>query len=409
MVLIPGFAYGGMEHAGVTFLREESVLFRVSPTHTDLLNRDILVLHELTHQWFGDLVTMRWFDDLWLKEGFAEYLAYQTLANLKPDENIWKRFYEANKPAAYAIDSTRGTTPIYQEIPNLRDAKSAYGSIVYDKAPGVLKQLAFMLGAEQFRDGLRLYLKEHAYGNADWTDLVQAFERVSGRPLGPWAEMWIHRRGMPQVDVAWSCDGDRLNELSLTQRDVLGTTDIWPITTDVLLDYGSGDPVHLRAELTQRSQDLSVAGKACPQFVFANDQDYAYGRFLLDSRSRAAVMDHIGEMPDAFRRSLLWGSLWDSVRQAELAPRGYIALATGRLPMERDESLTQSILSRAIMSLHRYVSDGARRELIGAFEAVAANEMIQSPDPGLRIVWFRGFVRLAETPEWASEAPRSVE
>ena len=229
MVLIPGFAYGGMEHAGITFLREESVLFRVAPTHTDLLNRDIVVLHELTHQWFGDLVTMRWFDDLWLKEGFAEYLAYQTLAELKPDENIWKRFYEANKPSAYAIDSTQGTTPIYQDIPNLKDAKSAYGAIVYDKAPGVLKQLSFLLGAEQFRDGLRLYLKEHAYGNADWADLVHAFERVSRKPLGPWAEMWIHHRGMPQVDVAWACDGDRLSRLSLSQKDVLGTADLWPI------------------------------------------------------------------------------------------------------------------------------------------------------------------------------------
>ena len=120
MVLIPGLPYGGMEHAGATFLREESVLFRTAPTHSDLLNRDILVLHELTHQWFGDLVTMRWFDDLWLKEGFAQYMAYQTLAALQPDENVWKRFYESIKPDAYAIDSTKGTTPIYQEIPNLR-------------------------------------------------------------------------------------------------------------------------------------------------------------------------------------------------------------------------------------------------------------------------------------------------
>ena len=264
MVLIPGFAYGGMEHAGATFLREESVLFRVAPTHTDRLNRDILVLHELTHQWFGDLVTMRWFDDLWLKEGFAEYLAYQSLAALKPDENVWKRFYEANKPAAYAIDSTRGTTPIYQDIPNLRDAKSAYGAIVYDKAPGVLKQLAFLLGPEHFRDGLRLYLKEHAYENAEWTDLVHAFERTSGKQLGPWADMWIHHRGMPQVDVAGSCDGDRLNRLSLSQKDVLGISDVWPISTEVLLDYGTREPVRLRAELTQRTKELPVTGEALP-------------------------------------------------------------------------------------------------------------------------------------------------
>ena len=203
MVMIPGFAYGGMEHAGATFLREESILFRTAPTHSDRLNRDILLLHELTHQWFGDLVTMRWFDDLWLKEGFAQYMAYHALNSLKPDENVWKRFYQAIKPAAYAIDSTQGTTPIYQEIPNLKDAKSAYGAIVYSKAPGVIKQLAFVVGEDQFRDGLRLYLKEHAYANAEWSDLVHALERTSKKPLGAWADAWIKRRGMPQVDVAW--------------------------------------------------------------------------------------------------------------------------------------------------------------------------------------------------------------
>src|SRR5262249_19753785 len=150
MVMIPGFAYGGMEHAGATFLREESIIFRTAPTHSDHLGRDILLLHELTHQWFGDLVTMRWFDDLWLKEGFAQYMAYHALADLKPKENIWKRFYQSIKPAAYAIDATKGTTPIYQDIANLKDAKSAYGAIVYSKAPGVLKQLAFVVGDDQF-------------------------------------------------------------------------------------------------------------------------------------------------------------------------------------------------------------------------------------------------------------------
>ena len=207
MVMLPGFAYGGMEHAGATFVREESILFRQAPTHSDRLNRDILLLHELTHQWFGDLTTMRWFDDLWLKEGFAQYMAYHALDALKPDEHVWKRFYQAIKPAAYAIDETQGTTPIYQNIPNLKDAKSAYGAIVYSKAPGVIKQLAYVLGDDKFRDGLRLYLREHAYANAEWADLVGALEKVSGQTLAPWADAYIKRRGMPQVDVDQS-DGD---------------------------------------------------------------------------------------------------------------------------------------------------------------------------------------------------------
>ncbi len=266
-------AYGGMEHAGATFLREESVLFRTAPTHTDLLGRDILLLHELTHQWFGDLTTMRWFDDLWLKEGFAQYMAFQTLASLKPRENIWKRFYESIKPAAYAIDSTQGTTPVYQDIPNLKDAKSAYGAIVYSKAPAVLKQLAFLLGPENFRNGLRLYLKEHAYSSAQWTDLVQAFEQVSAQPLGHWAEIWIHHRGMPQVDVAWSCEGNRLSRLSLSQHDVLGTGVIWPISTQVLLSYPKDESIRIRVNLDQQSMEVAEAvRKPCPQLVFANDQ-----------------------------------------------------------------------------------------------------------------------------------------
>jgi aminopeptidase N len=145
---------------------------------------------------------MRWFDDLWLKEGFAQYMAYQTLASLKPDENVWKRFYESIKPAAYEIDSTEGTTPIYQDIPNRKDAKSAYGAIVYSKAPAVLKQLTFVVGPQNFRNGLRLYLKDHAYSNAELSDLVHALEEASGRSLARWAETWIRHRGMPQVDVS---------------------------------------------------------------------------------------------------------------------------------------------------------------------------------------------------------------
>ena len=398
MVLIPELAYGGMEHAGATFLREQSVLFRSAPTHTDRLNRDILVLHELTHQWFGDLVTMRWFDDLWLKEGFAQYMAYQALASLKPDDDVWKRFYESIKPAAYEIDSTQGTTPIYQDIPNLADAKSAYGAIVYSKAPAVLKQLAFVLGAENFRNGLRLYLKEHGYSNAAWSDLVGAFEQVSGRKLDRWAEMWIRHRGMPQVDLAWSCDGGRLRQLSLSQHDVLGGRDLWPIATQVLLDEPAAEPLRLRVELDKSSEAVPDAvGKPCPAFVFANDQDFAYGRFMLDPASRAAAMSRLGGVRDLFLRTLLWGSLWESVREADLAPRDYIELSRRLLPAETDPSLAASILSHTATALHRYVDADARSEFVPAFESMASDRMLRDPDQDLRITWFRALGALAET------------
>ena len=401
LVLIPGFAYSGMEHAGATFLQEESILFRMAPTHSDYLNRDILLLHELTHQWFGNLVTMRWFDDLWLKEGFAQYMAYSAQASIEPNEKIWKRFYQAIKPAAYEIDSTKGTTAIYQNIANLKDAKSAYGAIVYSKAPGVLKQLAFVVGERNFREGLRLYLKEHAYGNAEWSDLVGALQRVSGRALNDWAGSWIRRRGMPEVLAEWSCDGkNRIDHFSLAQRDVIGEGGVWPIAMQVLLSYSGSGPIKIHGELNTEKAELREAiGKPCPQYVFANDQDYAYGRFLLDNRSQSAVMEQLGEMADVFQRALLWGSLWDSVREAELAPREFLQTAVRCLATETDEELAQSLMRHVVTGLHRYVSPSVRRELRPKAEALTKEWMMHSPNQNFRILGFRGLLSVAESEE----------
>lgn len=401
MVLIPGFAYGGMEHAGATFLREESVLFRTAPTHNDHLSRDILLLHELTHQWFGDLTTMRWFDDLWLKEGFAQYMAYHALADLLAGESeeIWARFYESIKPAAYAIDSTKGTTPIYQDIANLKDAKSAYGAIVYSKAPGVIKQLWFVLGDEKFRDGLRLYLKEHVYANAEWSDLVHAFERVSGRPLQDWAAMWIRRRGMPQVDVSWSCDAQqRLDHFSLRQHDALGEGGIWPVATEIRLEYTDRSPLRVQARLNTEQADVPAAiGRACPEYVFANDQDFAYGRFLLDERSRRVVVEKLGGVPDVFERAMLWGSLWDSVREAQFPPKDFLELELKLLPSETDESVAQSLIGHLSTALHRYVNAETREQIVPKAEAIATDGMLQAKDRDFRIIWFRGLRMIAES------------
>lgn len=401
MVLIPGFAYGGMEHAGATFLREESVLFRTAPTQNDHLSRDILMLHELTHQWFGDLTTMRWFDDLWLKEGFAQYMAYHALAHLmaEQEQEIWARFYESIKPAAYAIDATKGTTPIYQDIANLKDAKSAYGAIVYSKAPGVIKQLWFVLGDDKFQDGLRLYLKEHAYANAEWSDLVGAFERVSGKSLQDWAAMWIRRRGMPQVDVSWSCDAqNRIDHFSLWQRDVLGEGGIWPVAMQMRFEYAGHAPIRMEALLNAEKADLTEAiGKPCPEYVFANDKDFAYGRFLLDERSRKAAIESLGNVSDAFERAMLWGSLWDSVREAEFAPKDFLELELKLLPRETDESVAQNLIGHMTTALHRYINPEARAHIVPRAETVAADGMLQAKQRDLRIIWFRGLRAIAES------------
>jgi aminopeptidase N len=326
-------------------------------------------------------------------------MAYRTLASLESPEEIWKRFYQAHKPSAYSIDVTKGTTPIFQEVRNLADAKSAYGAIVYAKAPGLLRQLSFLLGETAFRDGLRLYLREHAYGNAEWADLVSALERSSNRKLDTWASAWIRRRGMPEIDVDWGCDsGGHVNRFTLHQKDALGEGGLWPIQSQLLLSYDNAPGLRLPARLDSGKASISDAiGKPCPAYVFTNEEDYGYGRFALDAVSREAVMERLGSVTDPFLRTMLWGGLWDAVREADLAPAEYIRLALKLLPSENDEALVQSTLGRVTAAYERYLSDPQRAAVASALETLCVDRMLHAAELGMRITWFRAFRNLAAT------------
>lgn len=398
-VLIPGFPYGGMEHAGATFFNEDGILFRTVPTVNDYNRRKETVLHELAHQWFGDLVTMRWFDDLWLKEGFAQYMAYHTLAELEPPQTVWKRFYQSIKPQAYGIDVTHGTTPIYQQIANLKDAKSAYGAIVYQKAPALLRVLSYETGEEHFRDGVRSFLKDHAYGNAEWGDLIAAYSRASGTDLRPWAKAWIEQRGMPQVDIEWSCDSQqRISAFQIRQRDVLGEGHFWPLRTEVRLGYPDGRSERVDAKLDGAQASVPAAiGKACPAYVFGNDEDHAYGLFLLDAKSQKEVIAELPGISDPFLRALLWGALWDSVRDRRMPPNDYLELGLRLLPSEKDAELAVSVVSRMRTTFTDYLPDGKRTAIADQFESLLIREIAEAPTTDLRITYFRALIAVGTT------------
>ena len=331
LVLVPEFAYGGMEHAGATFLREDAVLFPFEPAAPDLLRRAQLIFHEASHQWFGDLVTMRWFDDLWLKEGFANLMAAQAAAAIVPELDPRSAF-RALKTAAYRTDVTAGTTPIWQALPNLSAAKSAYGSIVYSKAPAVLRQAQAYLGENVFRRATQAFLARHAYGSAGWSDLVQAFERESGRDLQRWAQAWVQRPGLPRVRADWRTgESGVVESFRLVQDNRVGDT--WPMRVQLLLAYPDGGREVFAVTMEERVTDLDgLAGKPAPRFVFANYDDWGYGLFELDAASRDALLAELGSVEDGFLRALLWDALWESVRDANLPPTTWIELALRELP-----------------------------------------------------------------------------
>ena len=401
IVILPEFAYRGMEHAGATFLREESILFPTDPTASDIVARAEVICHEAAHQWFGDLVTMRWFDDLWLKEGFATFMAYQAMEKVLPQYNAWKVFYQRTKPGAYTTDVTKGTTPIFQEIPNLSAAKSAYGNIVYLKAPSMLRQAEFYLGADKFQQGVRAFLKEHAFNNAEWADLVAALERSSGRKLDTWAAAWVRKRGLARVRARWTVNrAGRIASLTLAQEDVLKEAGAWPMRLKILLAHGGKSPPETLTVLLGHGAQTRIkeaVGRRRPSFVFANFEDYGYGLFLLDDESRAYVLEHLGEVKDDFLRALLWGTLWDSVREAELDPLRYLELAIRLLPEERDEVTAQGVLSRVQSAFNRYLSDAERRSVAPRLERMLEERMLKAETAGLRITSFRAFQGVALT------------
>lgn len=419
LVLIPEFPFGGMEHAGATFLREQSIIFPQEPTRSDHISRATLIFHEAAHQWFGDTVTMRWFDDLWLKEGFATFMAYKALEKVMPEANAWKVFYERVKQAAYQTDSTRGTTAIYQPIANLSAAKSAYGAIVYNKAPAFLRQAEFYLGEDKFQTAVRAFLKKHEFANAGWGDLVNEFRNASWNrdvikgvadSMQPyWTENWINKRGVPIYRLRHSTTNPPTEPISafspameVLQSSSVAGSGFWNQKTKVLQISGStADREVLTPELNAARGFVSNAStivsariyqSSATVFIFQNYHDYGYGIFLLDEKSRDYVLKNIQNEKDPFLRSMMWGALWDSVREGELDPRVYVELAIKNLPAESDETITASILARVSTAMSYYISEKTRDEIAPKLETLLLERIKTSSTLGQRITFYRAFL-----------------
>ena len=357
-VLIPGFPYGGMEHAGAIFYRESALTFDHTPTASEEVRRSTLVYHEVAHQWFGNLVTMKWFDDLWLKEGFATFIAYTLLENLEPDQRAWLRFHQRVKPRAYAVDQTRGTVPIRQELENLADAKSAYGAIVYNKAPAVLRQLQAWIGPAAFQRGVRSFLRTHAFGNAVWQDLVGALEAASSKKGANWSNRWILRPGLPSVRARWSVDDAGKIRSFTIEQEGRGTSadNAWPLDLEVAL-FDEVDSSRTAAMVLEAGKTpvATLIGEPAPQAVLLNPRDVAYGLFVLDERSAKWLLRHAQDLDTPLRRAVAYAALRETMRQQELAPELFADFLVRLLPAEEDPQTHSWVLDNLATVLERYL------------------------------------------------------
>ncbi len=400
-LLAPAFPFGGMEHPGAIFYNEDRFIFRERPTLTRVLGREATIFHEVAHQWFGDLVTMRWFDDLWLKEGFATYMAAKMQDALDPRAGAWKTFYLRNKPLAYDVDASLGTTPIWQALDNLDQAKSNYGAIVYNKAPGVLKQLEYLVGDTAFRAGLQQFLAAHAYANATWRDLLHGVGHAAGRSLDAWGEQYIVRPGLPVFEQHLTLDGNRIARLTLVQHPArsLSGAGPWPARLDVLVAYDRASPIHVPVDVRADTTVVPVAGRPAPAFVYANAGDHGYGLVQLDARSTAWLEQHIGSVDDDFLRAMLWGSMWDLVRDARLAPTRFVAMTLRELPAEHDEQIAAGLLGHLTRATEAYLSNAQRAKLLPGVERALWDGLSDTArDYGQRKARLDALIAVAQTP-----------
>lgn len=401
LVLAPAFPFGGMEHPGAVFYSEERFVFRERPTPQQLLGRTATIYHEIAHQWFGDLVTMKWFDDLWLKEGFATYMAAKMQDALDPASDAWKSFYLRNKPLAYSVDGSDGTTPVWQQLGNLDQAKSNYGAIVYNKAPSILKQLNYLVGDSAFRAGVQRFLTRHAYANATWQDLLAAIGAAADRPLTPWGEAYVLRRGMPVIEQRLDVRNGRLQSLVLRQRPAraLSGDRPWPIRLEVVLAPERGDLVRIPVLMTTDTLVVTeAAGRPAPRYVFANGSDFAYGIVQLDPLSVTALESDLGKVGDTFLRAQLWGAMWDQVREALFSPERFIRLALRELPGERDEQIVAGVVSRLERAVGSYASSVVRTALLPDVERMLLSGVNDSARSyGVRKAQLDAWIRLVGT------------
>jgi aminopeptidase N len=402
IVLLPGFPYGGMEHAGAIFYRETALSFEREPTASEQLRRSALIYHEIAHQWFGNLVTMEWFDDLWLKEGFATFLGYTLVEELEPGRNAWLRFHQRVKPSAYAVDATEGTTPIFQELTNLADAKSAYGAIVYNKAPAVLRELEARLGKEPFRRGARLFVRRHAFGNATFGDLLDAMTAAGGLRGSRWSDRWILGRGLPQVSVDWSRGEDgKIAGFAIEQRAV-GTGDegaTWPLSVDLLLldADGSSRSRELRIDAA-RTELPDLVGSPAPAAVLLNPRDVAYGLFSLDPLSRDHLVDAAISLSDPLVRAVAVSALEECTRDGNLDPRRFGATLLGLIEAEQDPDTHDWLLGKLGLVLGRWLPPSAAAELRGQAEELLTAQLRSARTAGTAVQTFRFLARNGRGP-----------
>ena len=403
-LFVPEFNAGAMENAGaVTFL--EDYVFRSKVTDVAYERRAETVLHEMAHMWFGDLVTMRWWDDLWLNESFATYMSVLCQVEATKYTRGWTTFANTEKTWAYRQDQLPSTHPIAADITDIEAVKVNFDGITYAKGASVLKQLVAWVGQEPFLAGLRSYFSKHQFANTELSDLLTELEAASGRDLSGWTQEWLQTAGCNTLRASFETDGaGAFTAFSITQEAPTDYPTLRSHRVAVgLYDLVEGDLVRThRVELDvvgAKTDVPELVGRFQPDLVLVNDDDLTFAKIRLDERSSRTLVEHIGDFAEPLPRALCWTAAWDMVRDAEMPARDYLALVLSGIGDETDIGVVQALLRQAqsavtLFADPSWAATGHERLAAAAYDAV----LTAAPGSDLQLAWTRAFGSVATSP-----------
>jgi aminopeptidase N len=404
-VMCPEYKFGAMENLGcVTYA--EGFIFRSKVTEAERERRAEVILHEMSHMWFGDLVTMKWWNDLWLNESFATYMAYLAKERATRFTNSWVSFASDEKTWAYRQDQLPTTHPIVADIPDVEATHLNFDGITYAKGASVLKQLVAWVGEDAFFKGLRRYFKKHDYANTELPDFLSPLAEESGRDLDAWSKEWLETAGVNSIRVDYT-GNDTIESFGVVQHGDPARSHRMAIG---LFDAtGTGVALRRAVEIDvvgARTEVAELVGERAPDLVLANYLDLAYAKVRFDERSLATLTDRLRDVSDPLARTICWTALWDMLRDAELAARRYVDIVLNNIDGESDIGVVRDLLTNATSALNVY-GDPANRDAARAKVSAATKQRMLSAEPGSDFQltfarWYIGTSRASDDVEFIS-------
>ncbi len=411
-LFVPEFSAGAMENPGcITFT--DAYIFRSRVTDTVRERRAETLLHEMAHMWFGDLVTMRWWDDLWLNESFATFMAVLAMVDATRWEDAWVTFLDAEKSWAKFQDQLPSTHPIADEMPDVESVHQNFDGITYAKGASVLRQLVAWVGQDEFLAGCRDYFERHAWGNTTLSDFLGALERSSGRDLGAWRDEWLRTTGVnlltPDIEIAADGTYARVSIIQSDPAPLWRTDGHTPVLRRHRLAVGVYDFIddalvrRERVELDVEGETTAVdalVGVRAGDLLLLNDDDLTFARIALDVRSLATATAHLDAFVDPMPRALVWAAAWDMLRDGLLPASRFIDLVVHNLAPDEQVGVLQRLLVRAVGAADRFAALRNREGLQSALRAQARTALTQcEPGSDHQLAWFRHWALLASSDE----------